>query len=245
MDETMEQERQQALSQVNEALPIFERLTDLYLYAVNINEQFKFAQAITLRNSKLELLNAAAKKKLTAVIIGVISFVLLDFLYGMGVLPLSWAYLLFAIVIVCCIFFTSRYAPKDAKNHGTVSDELPSQEKSLYDADIRNISNEIAQTTIQNEDIINKIPRDYRNYDAVTFFEYALANQRAYSMKEAVNLYEQHLYRQRMEENSRQTRLEMEQQMRILQVIERASVETAGNTTYLVVSDILKSVFGS
>ena len=44
------------------------------------------------------------------------------------------------------------------------------------------------------------IPPDYRYRQAMTFFYNALKNQRAMTMQEAVNLYEDYLHKNRMEQ---------------------------------------------
>ena len=50
--------------------------------------------------------------------------------------------------------------------------------------------------------LIGPIPADYRSFEALSFFEQALANGRAESIKEVMNLYEEHLHRMTLEQNS-------------------------------------------
>lgn len=104
-----------------------------------------------------------------------------------------------------------------------------------YDA----ISNEIYQLTIQNENILATLPRDYRYYDAVAFFESALANGRADSMKEAINLYEEHIHRMNMELNGRQMLEQSRMQGVMLANIEENSRAAAYNSNMAATFSIL------
>ena len=95
---------------------------------------------------------------------------------------------------------------------------------------MESISQEIYRVTTENQEKINLMPRDYRYYDAVAFFESALANGRADSMKEAINLYEETIHRQNMELNGRQMLEQCRMQSAMLANIEQYSKEAAINS---------------
>lgn len=51
---------------------------------------------------------------------------------------------------------------------------------------------------------VEKIPKDYRNSSALAFFSNSFFNSKVKNLQEAVNLYDQYLYRQRMEQSQRE-----------------------------------------
>lgn len=76
---------------------------------------------------------------------------------------------------------------------------------------------------------IDVIPPDYRYRDAMAFFYNALRNQRAMTMQEAVNLYEDHLHKNRIEA------MEAEQLKKLDQIN-----QTAKTNAYLNMANLMK-----
>lgn len=231
----------------------------IYIYAVNVNEQLKAAQRLAMRSCKIRALNtvkSTAKSsdeefdiKYTTRLLIIVTVVLVAIIAGLG-----YTYDFFVVArIVCCavivfaIFYIIRMRKRRTellslrKSKAEPIKSLTLSEERLYKEDVRKISNAIVQTTTQNQSVLNVIPRDYRNYDAVAYFEQVLANKRAYSMQEAVNLYEQHLYQLRMElrmeDKNRQLLEQAQQQTRLLREIE---FNTDFATTYMILSDMLR-----
>ncbi len=85
------------------------------------------------------------------------------------------------------------------------------------------LSAEFSAITQRNQALIDAIPRDYRNYEAVRFFEQALSNGRAESMKEAMNLYEEHLHRMTMEHNSNLVLQQQYEQSRMIAAAQQSA----------------------
>lgn len=221
-------ERELALARVNAALPVLERINELYLTAVNINQQ-GMAQAAQAEQSKMRSV------KTYPAIGAVITFVLLDIIYGLVVarvanaLPspigpiLGIGYIIFAII--ACIVVYQKVKVRVLASADAVSPATP-----MYRQEIDEISDEIYHLTVANEAVIGQIPRDYRYYDAVAYFEHVLANEQADSMKEAINLFEEYLHRQRLEQNSAILLEQAQRQSEMLSNIEHSSNVAAQNS---------------
>ena len=79
---------------------------------------------------------------------------------------------------------------------------------------------------------IDLIPPAYRNRQAMTFFYEAIMNQRAATMPEAVNLYEEELHRKEMKAmHAQQIALQMEQNRRLESIDRTGKINTAANVT--------------
>lgn len=221
-------ERELALERVNAALPVLKQINELYLTAVNINQQ-GMAQEVQAEQSKTKSV------KTYPAIGAIVAFVLLDIIYGLVVvrianaLPspigfiLGIAYIIFAII--ACIVVYQTVKARVLSSVDTVSPAMPK-----YRQEIDEISDEIYRITVANEAVIGQIPRDYRYYDAVAYFEHVLANEQADSMKEAINLFEEYLHRQRLEQNSAILLEQAQRQSQMLSNIERSSNAAAQNS---------------
>lgn len=221
-------ERELALARVSAALPILEQINDLYLNAININQR-GMAQAAQAEQSKMNSV------KTYPAIGAVITFFLLDFVLSFVVARIASAlpspienavgigYFIFTIIACIVVYRTVK-----AKVLASVDTASPATPK--YRQMIDEISDEIYRLTVENEAAISQIPRDYRYYDAVAYFEHVLANEQAESMKEAINLFEEHLHRQRLEQNSAILLEQAQRQSQMLSNIERSSNAAAQNS---------------
>lgn len=219
-------ERELALERVNAALPVLKQINELYLTAVNINQK-GMAQKVQAERSRIRSV------KTYPAIGAIVAFVLLDIIYSLvvariaSVLPsligsiLAIVYIIFAIIVCAVVYQTVKAQVRV----GTVSPATPK-----YRQEIDEISDEIYRLTVANEAVIAQIPRDYRYYDAAAYFEHVLANEQADSMKEAINLFEEYLHRQRLEQNSAILLDQAQRQSQMLSNIERSSKETTQNS---------------
>lgn len=73
--------------------------------------------------------------------------------------------------------------------------------------------------TKEAQDLLNTIPQDYATYDAVSFFIVALRNERADTLKEAINLYEEELHRRALVDMHQQELILDQQQIALQQAI--------------------------
>ena len=106
---------------------------------------------------------------------------------------------------------------------------------------IQQTSAEIDQIALDNQDVINQLPRDYRCYDAAVYLEYVLANHLADSMKEAMHLYQMMLHQRRMENYQQQLILVNQRQAQMLTAIE----QNTRLTSQAAVSIALTYIIGS
>ena len=218
--------RQEALSHVQNALPVFQRINDLYLQAENLHQQvmIKKAQAANAGHAKGKILGIGgglAIAWVTCLFVGLFakipvlgSIVLLD----VGLL----------IAGLACAYFIYKSMPTRQENIAAMKAEEEAQV--ALAPQMEYLSQEVYRLFNENRDVILPIPRDYRSYDAVVFFESALANGRADSMKEALNLYEEHLHRAALEMNSQLTLEQSRRQSAMLASIEDSARQTAINS---------------
>ncbi|MCQ2565799.1 MAG: hypothetical protein MJ194_03000 [Clostridia bacterium] len=224
------QERDQALSTIRTALPIFKQINDLYLSAHNINQQ------VMMRQAK----GADSNGKLSGIVaffVAAICFFVLDILYRVivratqnGIVAAIW--IVFSITLCIIVYIYTRRKIKNKPSF--TNDELDAQSRQM-----ERISNEIFVITTENQGIIDSIPRDYRYYDALVFFENALENGRADSMKEALNLYETYLHQVRMETNARLTTEMNRRQCEMLVNINEKANQAARNSSIAATFSIL------
>lgn len=78
----------------------------------------------------------------------------------------------------------------------------------------------------QNMELLNTFPSDYMYSEAISFIKRCLLNCRADSLKEAINLYEDKLYKDRMEEELQSQHAE---QLAYLERIHRQAARAADN----------------
>lgn len=187
-------EREEVLSRVQAALPVFKEINDLYLTANNLDQQ------VMMRNAKQADSNGKTGGIL-AYVAAIACFAVMDILYRIvvratnsGVVALIWIILSIALSVYVYIRVRRKIKSRSAFSEN----ELAAQRQQ-----IEAISDEICRIYEENQDVIENIPRDYRYYDAVSFLEASLANGRADSMKEALNQYELYLHQKALEMNSR------------------------------------------
>ena len=101
------------------------------------------------------------------------------------------------ISVGACIGLRKLIEAVILKRHGA-----PTQAEENATAQLEAISRELEAFTARNAAIIDTMPRDYRCYDAVCFFEAVLANGRAENLKQAMDLYEEHKFRLSMEQQN-------------------------------------------
>lgn len=213
--------RQAVLADVQNALPVFEQINDLYLQAENLKQQ------VMVSHAKAEDGNARYGKVI-AIIAAVLTYAVLDWIFRLLVGHFSgtvaFIYICVAIGIVVLVYRAIKKKDKAHREEGVqrVQDQLSVQ--------MEDISREICRLFKENQTVILPIPRDYRNYNAVVFFESALANGRADNMKEALNLYEEYLHRAAMELNSQLALEQSRQQSAMLADIEESSRQAAVNS---------------
>ena len=80
------------------------------------------------------------------------------------------------------------------------------------EAEIANVENLVNEFVAENLHLIEFIPMQYRHMQAVSYMFYAVANKRADTLKEAINLYEEQLHRWNLE-NAAQAAYEAQEYM--------------------------------
>ena len=210
-------ERDQALAVVTETIPVFKKIDDLYMTANTVNQRKAVNATVAAdKNEKKTNLTIFAK------VFGLFILLEIGFLpYGALVSKMKnptmnkLVIYPFAAIALCIYVFTRLKKKAKADSAGAVvhaNDPL--------DAELRKISDKIYAVYTENQEIIERIPRDYRYYDAVSFLEKALANGRADNIKEALNLYETELHNRALENNSQRVLIMHQQQCNMLSDIE-------------------------
>lgn len=205
-------EREQAIKTVNSAISPLQRIDELYAIANNISQQ----SIATKTKADSRKKQRSGNKFLVfwiAFILGEIVANVVEELFHNSVL----SFIVLAATICLVMKYSQKQIKKDNDNDDNQTSKVLIQNGQVYEQ----ISAEIEQIANENREVINAIPRDYRYYDAVAFFENALANGRADSMKEAVNLYETHLHQMRLENANQQMLFINEQQSKMMAEIEK------------------------
>lgn len=101
-------------------------------------------------------------------------------------------------------------------------------------ADYLSSIDDICRNEIDRDDLVT-IPPAYRYYSAALFFYNAFINQRALTVQQAVNLYEEELHRNRMEQMQQTNMRMLAQQNQTLNSINRnaATAATMSSLTYM------------
>ena len=217
----MDNSTETTLKEVTKTLPVLKHIKDLYQAATTLDQQRQAHQ--TVRASK-----AGSSGKAIALGGGVGTFFVLDFIF---IFLVNNGLLWNVGVYIVCSFIASFGVYFFLKRRVQTKQDVENREESQQvDTKIAAISREIYNYTVQNQAVIDVLPRDYRYYDAAEFFESALANGRADSMKEAINLYELHLHQLQMESNSRQMLEQQRMQSNMLANIEASANSAAMNS---------------
>lgn len=222
-------ERELALEKVNLALPVYEKINELYFAANSLNQQAMAARADEERvRQNMNKRHKTDWKNMNYGLFFIGFIILIPLMVAVDAtlkkMPFVSALLKIAILVGAVMLYFKRKARIKNKHEQTeaeINTMMPQMES---------ISQEIYRVTTENQEKINLMPRDYRYYDAVAFFESALANGRADSMKEAINLYEETIHRQNMELNGRQMLEQCRMQSAMLANIEQYSKEAAINS---------------
>ena len=193
-----EQLQTNALSIVRTAFPVFRDLDSLYTAGVRTEQQL--TQLHAKRVARLD-----ERSQALGILLG--GLVFLAFLipsmtisrksgvnHSASTVSIILAVVGIAAGLVVRFLIRKRY-------HARAMQETP--EEQTLAARLEDISRNLQSVVQENQAVIDTIPRDYQYFYAVSFFEQALANGRADSMKEAINLFEEQLHRETLEQNSR------------------------------------------
>ncbi len=220
--------RQAALADVQNALPVFEQINNLYLQAENLNQQVMLRQANAANVSSV-----VGRAKSGAIAFGSL-FITLPLCAWVSNFMANSHSIGLAAILICLVapFAIAYYLYKGIKDRDMNVRVQKAENNAIteFEPQMEQLSQEIYRLYTENAALINPIPRDYRNYNAVVFFESALANGRADSMKEALNLYEEYLHRAALELNSQMALEQSRQQSAMLANIEESSRQTAVNS---------------
>lgn len=110
-------------------------------------------------------------------------------IYG-GLFPCI--FFLFPLMIICNVI-SRAHKISEAKKTLKACEELLPQAEALLQEACKSIA-----------PYVDKIPRDYRNSEALAFFSNSFFNYKVRNLPEAVNLYDQYLHQQRMEQGQRE-----------------------------------------
>lgn len=207
-------EREEALETVNRALPPLQELSNIFLNAKNVEQQCDAAatQSIARHSHNGNLLGAVS-----AVSVFIIIGVLFNgVIRNMGNAAITG---IFMILYVAGPVFTFLYIRKKLGEYSPDSDPQVLQMR----AAVGELSKRYESVALSNAAVINALPRDYRYLYAAQFFEQALVNGRADSMKEAVNLFEEDQHRKSLENMNRQMLFDNQRQAEMLAGIESSS----------------------
>ncbi len=91
---------------------------------------------------------------------------------------------------------------------------------------IKEIDNQAGTFYLQNADLLRQFPEDYQYTEALSFIRKTLQNRRADSLKEAINLYEDVLYRRNM---SFEMERQHQEQIAYLKTIQAETTRAANN----------------
>lgn len=195
---------------VNNAIPPLREIDDLYHTAANLQSRLDAETAsCTASSSERKTFRTWA----CAIGVLMLGYYLSGLLFGMSTAS-SLLFVWLAAAVIVYKVLKKAPLPQSGTLQALAADT---------EAQIAAISENVEQIAQANADAINALPRDYRFYDAAVFFENMLANRRADSLKEAVNLYENFLHQQRLEEINLEALRENERQSRMLASIDRSS----------------------
>ena len=226
-------EREEVLERIRHAMQPLKKIQDLYYQAVSIDQ----------RNMADQAVSAQSKDKIGSfigIIAAIVVFGLLDWLEVILCRKVLKTSSLIVMIILVLIAVAISYGV-----YRFIKGLLTKQSTSLKSAVKSNneriaaISEEIESIARDNSDVISILPRDYRYYDAAEFMEAAFENGRADSLKEAINLYEEHLHRLRVENINQQVLRSNQLQCKMLENIEYNSANAARGADIAAVFSVL------
>lgn len=223
-----------------EALPVLKEINDLY----NFGESLRQRTAVRQTNQKT---NNTRYARLKAALVSLILYAVLSLILDVIIVPIAYKTgfriltLLYSIVGVGVCIYVYFYLKKIFSAHKPVE----TTEDITAGKQLEKISERILEISTENCEVLERIPADYRCYDAVLFMERAARNGRADNMKEAINLYEEDLHRRRLETNSAVAIHMQQEQCKMLSDIEynshRAAVNSGIAATFSVLSYLGRS----
>jgi hypothetical protein len=211
-------ERQEALQLVTVAIPPLQQIDGLYDQALQLEQ----------RNTAVSTgakFNASRKGTLLGLVSGFAIWFILDMIFYKLALTGTAMLVYIACALAAAVFMFFFVKRKVMVNTHSVDRQVQSNQSIM-----QSISAQIQDVACSNAEVINALPRDYRYYHAVSFFEQALSNGRADSMKEAVNLYEEELHRQKLENQNQQMMMDNACQMEMMANIEQNTSDAARNS---------------
>lgn len=220
-------EREENLRIVNEAIPVLKQINSLYTEATSSQEHMSRLQAALDEKAAkkgLRVLLAFLGGSVIFQVIGSLLFLVIKLLPPAIADPVLLGMSIVVMIIACRWVYKLLGIPL-ARRQADL-DRQKAQVQTRMDA----ISREIYRLTVQNEEKLSALPRDYCYYAAAVYFERALANGQADSIKECICLYEEYLHRQRLEADSRKMLEENQRQSEMLESIRRSSTAAAVNS---------------
>lgn len=213
-------EQTNALETVRQALPVFQQINDLYLAADSIYQRTSLHDATSegkVSNSKGKAFACTFATWMALDVLLYLLAAIFKTLPGFILVPYVIG------TIICCIVVYRKVIHSAKQKVHNETDALIAQNKRDLDC----ISEDICEIYRNNEQIISQIPRDYRTYDAVSYFEHLLENGHAETMKEALILYDEYLHRQSMLVDNQRMIQQNIQQRQMLEQIEATTNSAA------------------
>lgn len=226
-------EREFALQVTRNALPALEQIDILYNAAINEDQRFR---AITA-SYKQHRESVGTTLGLTC---GFLVFFILTTL-SMIIEQTLWmdidfiacvAVALF-LAVICYLIIRQRFESPSRHEDKALDISM------LY---VQQLSDEIDRIALDNQNVINQLPRDYRCFDAAVYLEYVLANRQADTMKEAMNLYQLMLHQRRMENYQQQLVATSQLQSQMLTDIEHNTALTGQAASAIAFAYIVKAI---
>lgn len=217
------------------ALPVLKEINELYTAANSLRQRSDMRAANRKASfSKTAKLKAAA---VALVLYAILTFILKTIIYriaimtGANSLPPIYSLIGISICVFVYIYLKKYFANMEP---ASTSEDISAARK------IESISEQIYDISTENADILEKIPSDYRCYEAALFMYRALQNGRAENQKEAINLYEEELHRRRLEAGSAASvRLQQEQSRMLADIAynsDRAAVNSGIAATFSILA---------
>lgn len=181
-------ERKELISQLQFANNTIITLED---YAGQIDGLHIMAKEIEDKCSDIEFMT---DRSATLIVSSIAIFIFLTYT-GVPWLPLFWIMVIFIIMVIVYSIYDKPNRKKQANEYyQTYMPGLKAKEE-----DLLKISKEIYNSK-EFKKASELIPQYYFDSESVTYFLDVLINKRADTFKEAINLYEDYLYKLRMEE---------------------------------------------
>ena len=185
-----EQLQANPLRAVRAALPVFQDLDSLYTAGVTTEQHL--TQLRAKRIARMDERSRALSTFLGILVFAVFQIMTMAVISKSRV-ERSASTVCFILVIVGIV--TGLLVRYLIRKQFRTRAQKESPEEQMLTARLEDISRNIQAVVQENQTLIDTMPRDYQYYYAGSFFEQALANGRADSMKEAINLFVEHLHR--------------------------------------------------